>query len=68
VTEHILKLEQVTVAERLKDAGYATGFFGKWHLQAPRIRMMIPQTSGEKFYPDKQGFDNNIGGCSFTKN
>lgn len=27
-----LPLDQVTVANRLKDAGYATGAFGKWHL------------------------------------
>lgn len=23
---------EITIAERLRDAGYATGFFGKWHL------------------------------------
>ena len=28
---HLLESE-VTLAELLKDAGYATGFFGKWHL------------------------------------
>ncbi len=27
-----LPLEEVTVAEALKSAGYATGYFGKWHL------------------------------------
>ena len=27
-----LPLEEVTVAEALKDAGYQTAFFGKWHL------------------------------------
>lgn len=27
-----LKQEYVTIAERLKEAGYATGHFGKWHL------------------------------------
>jgi arylsulfatase A-like enzyme len=46
-----LPLEEATVAEALKEAGYATGFFGKWHL------------GGEAFYPDRQGFDLNIGGC-----
>src|SRR5690606_31663592 len=27
-----LREEQVTLAERLRDAGYRTGFVGKWHL------------------------------------
>jgi arylsulfatase A-like enzyme len=46
-----LPLEEVTVAEALKAGGYRTAFIGKWHL------------GGEPFYPDKQGFDLNIGGC-----
>ena len=46
-----LPLEEVTIAEALKDAGYATGFFGKWHLGGPG------------FYPQQQGFDVNVGGC-----
>jgi len=45
-----LLLEEVTVAERLKDAGYATFFAGKWHL-GPR-----------GFWPEDQGFDINKGG------
>jgi len=28
----MLEPEEVTLAERLRDAGYATGIFGKWHL------------------------------------
>lgn len=41
-----LPLEAVTLAEILKENGYATGCFGKWHLgfQPP-------------FFPTKQGFD-----------
>jgi arylsulfatase A-like enzyme len=40
-----LPLEEVTLAELLKTAGYATGHFGKWHL-------------GDKgFGPAEQGFD-----------
>jgi len=45
-----LPLEEVTVAERFKEAGYATGFIGKWHL------------GGEGYFPEDQGFDVNIGG------
>ncbi len=39
-----LPLEEVTIAERLRDAGYATFFAGKWHLG-----------DGE-FSPNAQGF------------
>lgn len=46
-----LPLEEVTIAEALKDAGYRTAFIGKWHLGGPG------------FYPDQQGFELNIGGC-----
>jgi arylsulfatase A-like enzyme len=40
-----LPLEEVTLAELLKNAGYATGLFGKWHLGEGR------------FGPKAQGFD-----------
>ncbi len=50
---HQLPLEEVTIAEALKKGGYATGFFGKWHL------------GGEGFYPNNQGFDVNVGGCEW---
>lgn len=52
-----LPLERVTVAERLREAGYATGFFGKWHLSGDR--------DDPDFHPEHQGFDVNIGGCAF---
>ena len=51
-----LPLEEVTVAERLKAAGYATAFMGKWHLS---------QRGNTRFHPENQGFDINIGGCDF---
>ena len=42
--------DEVTLAERLQEAGYATGLFGKWHL-------------GENYpwVPHAQGFDTFIG-------
>lgn len=42
---HQLPLEEVTIAEALKRAGYVSASFGKWHL------------GGRKFFPDRQGFD-----------
>lgn len=48
-----LDLEEYTLAEAFKDAGYKTFFAGKWHLGEE-----------EKFYPQHQGFDINKGGNS----
>lgn len=45
-----LPLEEATIAEALKTAGYATASIGKWHLGGP------------EFYPERQGFDLNIAG------
>jgi arylsulfatase A-like enzyme len=45
-----LSLEEVTLAEALKAAGYATGHIGKWHL------------GGAGFGPRQQGFDRNVAG------
>lgn len=53
-TEHELPHETTTLAERLKAAGYATGFFGKWHLGHDK-----------KYWPGPHGFDVNVGGCGF---
>ena len=48
--KHELPLAEITLAERFKEEGYRTAFFGKWHL-------------GEKgFFPENQGFDINKGG------
>ncbi|MBE3071171.1 MAG: sulfatase [Planctomycetes bacterium] len=45
-----LPLEETTLAEALKPAGYVSASIGKWHL------------GKEPFYPEKQGFDLNVGG------
>lgn len=56
-----LPTETVTFAEKLRDAGYACGFFGKWHLSLSKPdgsrRVMDAST-----LPDRQGFENNVGG------
>ncbi|MEO1130101.1 MAG: sulfatase-like hydrolase/transferase [Planctomycetota bacterium] len=43
---HGMRDEEVTIAEVLSDAGYATAFHGKWHLG-----------DIEESYPHNQGFD-----------
>lgn len=45
-----LPLEETTIAERLRAAGYAAVHIGKWHLGDP------------PYYPQHQGFDVNLGG------
>ncbi len=48
-----LPLEEYTLPKALRDAGYHTWSVGKWHL-------------GEKeYYPEHQGFEVNVGGCSW---
>ena len=50
VWQQHLPLEETTIAEALKQRGYATAYIGKWHLGGP------------EFYPQHQGFDLNIAG------
>jgi arylsulfatase A len=45
-----LPLEEVTIAEALKSAGYVSASIGKWHLGGPR------------YFPQHQGFDVNVAG------
>ncbi len=49
-TKH-LSPDYVTIAERLKAAGYVTGLIGKWHLTGYRNHGAV------EISPDKQGFD-----------
>ena len=62
-----LPLERVTLAEQLRQAGYATGFVGKWHLSNRRPTKTDPSKSPTEpeLRPEHQGFDINIGGCKF---
>jgi len=57
-----LALDHVTVAERLKEAGYANAFLGKWHLSGTNDEMDTVEPGRR---PEFQGFDVNIGGVSF---
>jgi arylsulfatase A len=44
---------EVTIAELLRGAGYATGHIGKWHL------------GDDAWYPEHRGYDENFGGCDY---
>ncbi|MCL5269933.1 MAG: sulfatase, partial [bacterium] len=46
-----MPLEQYTVAEALRDGGYRTAHFGKWHLGG-----------NEQYWARRQGFDETVGG------
>ena len=46
-----LPLEELTIAEVLKNNGYSTSSIGKWHVCKDSL-----------FFPQNQGFDENIGG------
>lgn len=59
-----LPLEHDTLAERLKARGYATGFFGKWHLSG-RSRRGDQGRGDPRYAPEAQGFDVNVGGCCY---
>jgi arylsulfatase A-like enzyme len=48
-----LDIEETTIPELLKTEGYVSGFIGKWHLGT------------EAWFPEKQGFDMNKGGCDY---
>lgn len=49
-----LPLEEITIAEALREAGYRTAFMGKWHLGTETY-----------YYPEHQGFDVNVAGRDY---
>jgi len=49
-----LPLEELTIAESLRESGYRTAFMGKWHLGTETY-----------YYPEHQGFDVNVGGRDY---
>ncbi len=57
---HTLRPQEVTLAEALKQAGYTTGHFGKWHLGSVR--------KGSPVNPGASGFDTWVSAENFFDN
>ncbi len=55
-----LRPQEITIAERLKEAGYVTGHFGKWHLGSVRM--------GSPVNPGNSGFDEWFSAPNFFDN
>ena len=57
---HYLRPNEITIAEKLKEAGYVTGHFGKWHIGS--VQPESPTC------PGKSGFDEWLSGLNFFDN
>ncbi len=60
----MLSPDEVGFGDALKEAGYATGYIGKWHLDLPELNVTSQPESGAKEWdaytppgPKRQGFD-----------
>ena len=53
---YALRLQERTLAEALRAAGYVTGHFGKWHLNGLR-GPGVPILASDTHHPGKFGFD-----------
>ena len=51
-----LRLQELTLAQVLKDAGYATGHFGKWHLNG-KAGPGVPVRADDPLNPGAFGFE-----------
>lgn len=57
---HTLRPQEITIAEALREAGYTTGHFGKWHLGSVR--------SDSPVSPGNSGFDEWLSSPNFYEN
>jgi len=57
-----MPLNEITIANRLQDVGYATGMVGKWHLEIDQNSQdydvsSLTRADRTPFFPDQRGFD-----------
>jgi arylsulfatase A-like enzyme len=57
---HTIRPQEITIAEALKQAGYATGHFGKWHVG--------PVVADHSVNPGNSGFDRWVSAPNFFDN
>lgn len=53
---YALHLQERTIAQAMRKAGYATGHFGKWHLNGIR-GPGVPVLAADPYHPGRFGFD-----------
>ncbi len=64
-----MRLQEKTIAQTLKVAGYRSKHFGKWHLGGMRGGVGFPLLPTDTHSPDKFGFDEFIGNtCNMVTN
>lgn len=61
---YALRLQEKTIAQALKKAGYATGHFGKWHLNGLK-GPGAPILKGDPYSPAAFGFDEYVSATNF---
>jgi len=53
---YALRRQEITISQILRDQGYVTGHFGKWHLNGLR-GPGVPILAEDRFHPGRFGFD-----------
>ncbi|MDQ8183504.1 sulfatase [Pelagicoccus sp. SDUM812005] len=64
-SREFIPFEFPSYARELKRLGYATGFFGKWHLAGEGSVSRPDGVVNAAWHPEHYGFDVNVGGCAY---
>jgi arylsulfatase A len=60
--KYFLHGDEITIAELLRDAGYETAIFGKWHLNGMDWEVPENWTGASGSFPKQQGFNHGFAG------